>query len=80
LGERSGDEVDKFARCSWRTGPFGLPVLTDCRAWFAGPIDTVVDVGDHTAFVIEPTAGKYRGPVSQLGFQRAREFDAGHPA
>ena len=31
FGERTGDEVDKFARCSWRPGPEGVPLLTAAR-------------------------------------------------
>src|SRR5579884_2212650 len=28
FGGETGDEVDKFARCQWRAGPDGAPVLT----------------------------------------------------
>jgi flavin reductase (DIM6/NTAB) family NADH-FMN oxidoreductase RutF len=80
FGEQTGDEIDKFARCAWREGPFGLPVLTGPSAWFAGPILSRTDVGDHTAFVIEPSDGVFAGPFTQLGFQQVRNMKPGHPA
>ncbi|NMK63241.1 flavin reductase, partial [Staphylococcus capitis] len=27
FGELTGDSVDKFARCTWRDGPHGVPIL-----------------------------------------------------
>lgn len=80
FGEQTGDEVDKFAHCAWRPGPFGLPVLDEPNAWFAGPILTRTDVGDHTAFVIQPADGAFTGPFTQLGFQQVRDMKPGHPA
>src|SRR3954471_10361561 len=35
FGEATGDEVDKFARASWRPGPGGAPLLDACPNWFA---------------------------------------------
>ena len=29
FGEQTGDEVDKFERCSWKPGPEGAPVLEE---------------------------------------------------
>ena len=80
FGELTGDEVDKFARCAWREGPFGLPVLAGPRAWFAGPVENAVELGDHTGFVVEPRAGEFRGPLRQLGFQQVRDMEPGHSA
>ncbi len=80
FGEQTGDEIDKFARCAWREGPFGLPLLAQPRAWFAGPVHTRVGVGDHTAFVLEPVDGAAGGPFTQLGFQQVRDMRPGHPA
>jgi flavin reductase (DIM6/NTAB) family NADH-FMN oxidoreductase RutF len=80
FGEQTGDEVDKFARAPWQEGPFGLPVLTWPRAWFAGPIQFRAKVGDHTAFVLEPVTGAAGGPFHQLGFQQVRDMAPGHSA
>ena len=33
FGEHTGDDIDKVERCSWREGPYGLPVLDGPRAW-----------------------------------------------
>src|SRR5690348_6276936 len=30
FGGRTGDEVDKFAKCRWTPGPDGVPLLEDC--------------------------------------------------
>jgi flavin reductase (DIM6/NTAB) family NADH-FMN oxidoreductase RutF len=35
FGGETGDEVDKFERCAWSDGPFGIPVLEDAPGWFA---------------------------------------------
>ncbi|CUU57785.1 NADH-FMN oxidoreductase RutF, flavin reductase (DIM6/NTAB) family [Parafrankia irregularis] len=80
FGEETGDKVDKFAHCRWLEGPFGLPVLADPPAWFAGPVLSVTEVGDHSAFVIDPAEGTTRGPLHQLAFQDVRGMRPGHPA
>jgi flavin reductase (DIM6/NTAB) family NADH-FMN oxidoreductase RutF len=81
FGEATGDQVDKFARCEWRDGPAGVPVLSGCD-WFAGPALERVDGGDHVGFVID-IADAARGTdrdAPQLGFQAVRGLDPGHPA
>ena len=59
-------------------GPDGAPVIADCD-WFAGRVESHFDAGDHVAFVLAPFAGSavVRG---QLGFQDARDIEAGEPA
>ena len=52
FGSRTGDEVDKFARCEWAPGPEGTPVLAGCPNWFAGRILQRVPAGDHWAFLL----------------------------
>ncbi|MBV8385728.1 MAG: oxidoreductase, partial [Acidimicrobiia bacterium] len=39
-----------------------------------------VDLGDHTGHLLEPVAGRSEGSTTELGFQEARDIDAGHPA
>src|SRR5947209_17181794 len=51
FGTLSGDSVDKFARCAWRPGPSGVPILTDCPRWFVGAIVNRVPLGNHTGFL-----------------------------
>jgi flavin reductase (DIM6/NTAB) family NADH-FMN oxidoreductase RutF len=81
FGSTTGDEVDKFERCSWRPGPGGAPVLAGVKAWVAGPVVSRFDVGDHVAFVVAPEAGAVDEPSARhLGFQAVKDLEPGHPA
>jgi flavin reductase (DIM6/NTAB) family NADH-FMN oxidoreductase RutF len=53
----TGDESDKFTRCSWRGGPNGMPILDDAIAWFVGRTAHWIEIGDHVAYIVEPIAG-----------------------
>jgi flavin reductase (DIM6/NTAB) family NADH-FMN oxidoreductase RutF len=80
FGTETGDEVDKFARCSWRPGPSGVPVLADCPRRFVGAVVDRVPLGNHTGFVLAPLAvgpGSDRAP---LLFSQVRDLEAGHSA
>ncbi|HEX3623733.1 MAG TPA: flavin reductase family protein [Acidimicrobiales bacterium] len=80
FGGRTGDEVDKFARCRWRDGPGGAPVLEDCTRWFTGEVAEHIPTEDHVGFLLVPVAVG-SGPWSgQLTFQSARSITPGHPA
>jgi flavin reductase (DIM6/NTAB) family NADH-FMN oxidoreductase RutF len=80
FGGETGDEVDKFERCRWRPGPDGAPILEGCPSWFAGPIVDRFELGDHTAFVIEPSEGEAGGGRA-LNVQKAMaEIEPGHDA
>lgn len=80
FGGQTGDDVDKFARCTWHEGPEGLPVLDDCGDWFAGRVLHEFDLGDHVGFLLDPFEAHcaQRGP--QFPFHRAKRIDPGHPA
>jgi flavin reductase (DIM6/NTAB) family NADH-FMN oxidoreductase RutF len=81
FGERTGDDTDKFAQCSWQPGPAGVPVVDGCRGWVAGDVLSRTDVGDHVAFVVSVTHAEARDPsAAQFGFRRATSFSPGHPA
>ncbi len=57
FGGESGDDVDKFAQCSWTAGPDGVPLLDACGDRFVGRRVELVDVGaDHVCLVLAPTA------------------------
>jgi flavin reductase (DIM6/NTAB) family NADH-FMN oxidoreductase RutF len=79
FGAETGDEVDKFELCSWREGPFGLPVLDDVPGRFAGRIVERHDVGDHVALLLDPVEAEDRGGPVDLGFQAVKGIDPGHP-
>jgi flavin reductase (DIM6/NTAB) family NADH-FMN oxidoreductase RutF len=80
FGGETGDEGDKFARCSWTEGPDAVPVLDDCRSWFAGRIVETVALGDHVGRLLEPFDGRadYDGPA--YPFQLAKQVEPGHEA
>jgi flavin reductase (DIM6/NTAB) family NADH-FMN oxidoreductase RutF len=78
FGGETGDDVDKFARCRWREGPEGLPILEDCETWFVGRIAERVDIGDHVGFLLEVVAAHHGRSGPQLSFQDVRDVEAGH--
>lgn len=81
FGGETGDDVDKFARCAWRPGPAGVPLLDGIEAWFAGRIVKRLDVGDHVGLLLDPVAAAAPDPpVTPLRYRRAREIEPGHPA
>lgn len=78
FGGETGDETDKFARCEWRPGPGGVPVLTALNDWFAGRILERLDFGDHCGFLLEPLEGEAQRSGSPLTFHRAKRIEPGH--
>ncbi len=80
FGGRTGDEVDKFARCDWHPGPAGLPILEACANWFAGRVLERLDLGDHVGFLLEPVHASKGHSGRPFEFHRAKRIDAGHPA
>jgi len=79
FGERTGDDVDKFAATAWQD-EYGAPVLTETRAWFVGRVLERLPLGDHVGHVLEPIVGHVDGPLHQLGFQQVKTMKPGHPA
>jgi flavin reductase (DIM6/NTAB) family NADH-FMN oxidoreductase RutF len=80
FGSETGDDIDKFSRCSWHEGPAGTTILDECTRWLAGPVGGNVDGGDHVGFLVEPThgmAGPWTGP---LAFGMVQDLTPGHPA
>jgi flavin reductase (DIM6/NTAB) family NADH-FMN oxidoreductase RutF len=78
FGSQTGDKVDKFARCEWREGPEGVPILAGLPNWFVGRIVDRVDAGDHDAMVLEPVAGERQGEEAEMTFHRANRIEPGH--
>ena len=80
FGPETGDDIDKFSRCSWHEGPAETRILDECTRWLAGPVVGTVDGGDHVGFLVEPThgmAGPWTGP---LAFGMVQDLTPGHPA
>ena len=80
FGGETGDEVDKFARCQWREGPGGAPVLEDCARWFAGEVIEQIPTEDHVGFLLAPLVVETGAWPGQLGFQSVQDLTPGHDA
>lgn len=57
FGGETGDKIDKFEHCTWRSGPEGMPILDDATAWFVGKTLDRIDLGDHIGYLLEPVTG-----------------------
>jgi flavin reductase (DIM6/NTAB) family NADH-FMN oxidoreductase RutF len=77
FGAETGDEVDKFARCDWRVGPEGLPILDGCPSWMAGRILSRHDLGDHVGFRLEVFDARHE-PGRALTYRDVHHIAAGH--
>ena len=80
FGTTTGDEVDKFAACSWRSGPQGAPVLADCPRWFAGRILDRTPWGNHTAFLLQPIEVGGGRAASPMMLSHVEDLRPGHEA
>jgi hypothetical protein len=49
------------------------------RNVFVGRVLGRFDFGDHVGHLLEPMGARHEGDVHQLGFQEARDIEAGHP-
>jgi len=80
FGGETGDEVDKFARCAWHSGPAHVPILEGCPNWFVGRVLWRSDAGDHDVFLLEPVAAEAATAQPEFTFHRAKRIEAGHEA
>ncbi|SDU47725.1 NADH-FMN oxidoreductase RutF, flavin reductase (DIM6/NTAB) family [Gordonia westfalica] len=84
FGGQTGDEIDKFEHCRWSEGPYGLPILEDSERWFAARVLERIDVGDHTAHIVEPVDGAVSDDDpsrdSWAGFADTLHIEPGHDA
>jgi flavin reductase (DIM6/NTAB) family NADH-FMN oxidoreductase RutF len=80
FGAETDDEgADKFSRCRWQQlRPGGPPVLDAVPAWFVGRVVGRSDVGDHVAFVLEPTEAGPAGGAVPLRYDAVDDLEAGH--
>jgi len=79
FGGKTGDEVDKLARCDWHVGPLGLPILDGCPSRVVGTILSRHDLGDHEGLLVDPIEARYE-PGELLYFQDVKHLEPGHPA
>jgi flavin reductase (DIM6/NTAB) family NADH-FMN oxidoreductase RutF len=80
FGSETGDDIDKFSRCRWHTGPLGLPIIDQCRRWFVGTILERHKLGDHVAFILEAVQACDQGDSETLTFNDVKQLDPGHAA
>ncbi|MEU8120382.1 flavin reductase family protein [Spirillospora sp. NPDC049024] len=80
FGERTGDEIDKFTRCSWRPGPEGVPLLTGAPRRLVGRIEERVELGDHTGFLLAPVDVAIGADTAPLTFRTLPDLEPGHEA
>jgi flavin reductase (DIM6/NTAB) family NADH-FMN oxidoreductase RutF len=80
FGGETGDDFDKFARCAWREGPGGVPLLDECPNRFVGRVLWRRDAGDHDAFLLEPVLAEKGAAGDEFTFRRARRIEPGHEA
>jgi len=79
FGEHTARDTDKLARCDWKPGPDGVPVIEGCD-WFAGPVVLRCEAGDHVAYVIDVTDGDARrADEPWLLLNQVQDLDAGNP-
>lgn len=81
FGSQTGDEIDKFERCAWHSGPEQMPILDDAAAWFVGRTLDRLDIGDHMGYLLEPVAGYAPDRADDLvSLSDVRDLEPGHEA
>ena len=81
FGGETGDEVNKFERCSWHTGPQGMPILDDAAGWFVGRTLERIDLGDHIGYLLDPVTGAVDDPSHDLvSLTDVADLTPGHEA
>ncbi|SCL17523.1 NADH-FMN oxidoreductase RutF, flavin reductase (DIM6/NTAB) family [Micromonospora rhizosphaerae] len=80
FGTRTGDEVDKFAQCTWQPDPSGVPIIGNCPRRFVGRILDRTAWGNHTGFLLEPMWAAGEPDPPPLMYSAVRHLRAGHPA
>ncbi len=80
FGATTGDDLDKFARCSWSAGPDGVPVLDEVADRFVGRRVAFVDAGtDHVCLVVAPIDAR-SSAGELLWFGSTDDITPGHDA
>ncbi|MGH3971499.1 MAG: flavin reductase family protein [Mycobacterium sp.] len=81
FGSETGDQIDKFERCAWHTGPEGMPILDDAPAWFVGKTLDRLDLGDHVGYLLEPVAASAPDRAEDLVcLSDVTDLEPGHEA
>ena len=79
FGSVSGDDVDKFSRCSWTEGPAAVPVLDRLGNRFVGRRIAMLDEGgDHVCVTLGLLDAVSTGPFVPLRLSQCTGIDPGH--
>ena len=81
FGERTGDDLDKFADLAWHPGTFGAPIVEEASACFEGAIVARLPFGDHVGHLLAPVEEVVEARPPEEGVLHLRDvsFHAGHP-
>lgn len=78
---QTGDRIDKFDHCAWRSGPAGMPILEAAVGWLVGRTVDRIDLGDHVGYLLEPVAAMLPADAGELiRFSDLTGIEPGHPA
>lgn len=80
FGEQTGDELDKFPRCLWHSGPEGVPILENCARWMVGRIIGRTDFGDHVGHLLDPLEVEAGSLGAVLTLRDVANLTPGHGA
>jgi flavin reductase (DIM6/NTAB) family NADH-FMN oxidoreductase RutF len=81
FGGTTGDEVDKFDRCSWTPGPGGVPLLDDLADRLVGRRVVWMDDGsDHACLTLEPIRIDVTEPPPVIRASELAHLRPGHEA
>ena len=78
FGGLTTDDTDKLGLCEWESGPHGLPIVSGCPNWFAGPIVDRFEFGDHHGFLLEPETVSDAELREALLFSEVSRLEPGH--
>jgi flavin reductase (DIM6/NTAB) family NADH-FMN oxidoreductase RutF len=80
FGTLSGDDVDKFERCRYESGPGGVPLLVDCPNRIVARRVALLDDGsDHVCITLDPIEA-HGGRGDALRISALEGLVAGHSA
>lgn len=80
FGGSTGDSVDKFERCTWSPGAFGVPLLDRCARRGVFEVTARHDVGgDHDLFVLSPVDVETSNDDTAVLRVGAVDIEPGHP-
>ena len=78
FGGETGDEINKFERCQWIVGPFGVPLIAGPRRRMLARVIERRDLGDHLGLLVSPLE-TIATPSEPLSPSQIKDLVPGHP-